>query len=78
MGAKIEILANSNSAKTVGILYCGEMGSAFGKLLRKGGVRVITTCQGRSRATEEQRDRADSLTRSPLAQKAIDRSPRQR
>src|SRR5579863_10416494 len=38
---------------TVGILYCGEMGSAFGKLLRKGGLRVITTCQGRSRATEE-------------------------
>jgi 3-hydroxyisobutyrate dehydrogenase-like beta-hydroxyacid dehydrogenase len=38
---------------TVGILYCGEMGSAFGKLLRQGGLRVITTCQGRSRATEE-------------------------
>ena len=54
MGAKIETLANSNSAKTVGILYCGDMGSAFGKLLRKGGMRVITTCQGRSRATEEQ------------------------
>lgn len=45
---------NSNSATTVGILYCGEMGSAFGKLLRKGGLRVVTTCQGRSRATEEQ------------------------
>ena len=38
---------------TVGILYCGEMGSAFGKLLRKGGMRVVTTCQGRSHATEE-------------------------
>ena len=38
---------------TVGILYCGEMGSAFGKLLRKGGVRAVTTCQGRSHATEE-------------------------
>lgn len=38
---------------TVGILYCGEMGSAFGKLLLKGGMRVITTCQGRSSATEE-------------------------
>ncbi len=50
----MEILPNSNSATTVGILYCGEMGSAFGKLLRKGGLRVITTCQGRSRATEEQ------------------------
>jgi 3-hydroxyisobutyrate dehydrogenase-like beta-hydroxyacid dehydrogenase len=54
MGAKIEISANSNSTTTVGILYCGEMGSAFGKLLRRGGLRVITTCQGRSRVTEEQ------------------------
>lgn len=53
MGVKIEIPANLNSTTTVGILYCGEMGSAFGKLLRKGGMRVITTCQGRSRATEE-------------------------
>jgi 3-hydroxyisobutyrate dehydrogenase-like beta-hydroxyacid dehydrogenase len=49
----MEIPAKSNSATTVGILYCGEMGSTFGKLLRKGGLRVITTCQGRSRATEE-------------------------
>jgi 3-hydroxyisobutyrate dehydrogenase-like beta-hydroxyacid dehydrogenase len=47
-------VTNSNSATTVGILYCGEMGSAFGKLLRKGGLRVVTTCQGRSRATQEQ------------------------
>jgi len=38
---------------TVGILYCGEMGSAFGKLLLKGGLRVVTTYQGRSRATGE-------------------------
>jgi 3-hydroxyisobutyrate dehydrogenase-like beta-hydroxyacid dehydrogenase len=44
----------SNPATTVGILYCGDMGSAFGKLLRKGGLRVVTTCEGRSRATEEQ------------------------
>lgn len=39
---------------TVGILYCGDMGSAFGKLLRKGGLRVVTTCEGRSHATQEQ------------------------
>lgn len=45
---------------TVGILYCGEMGSAFGKLMRKGGMRVVTTCQGRSRATEE-RARASGM-----------------
>jgi Domain of unknown function (DUF1932)/NAD binding domain of 6-phosphogluconate dehydrogenase len=44
----------SNPAATVGILYCGDMGSAFGKLLRKGGLRVVTTCEGRSRATQEQ------------------------
>lgn len=44
----------SNSATTVGILYCGDMGSALGKLLRKGGLRVVTTCQGRSRVTQEQ------------------------
>ncbi|HEX4642846.1 MAG TPA: DUF1932 domain-containing protein [Candidatus Acidoferrales bacterium] len=45
------MLASSNAATTVGILYCGEMGSAFGKLLRKGGLRVVTTCQGRSQTT---------------------------
>lgn len=49
----MEDLTNSNSATTVGILHCGEMGSAFGKLLRKGGLQVITSCQGRTRATEE-------------------------
>lgn len=50
----MEIQANSNATTTVGILYCGEMGSALGKLLHKSGLRVITTCEGRSRATEEQ------------------------
>ena len=39
---------------TVGILYCGDMGSAFGKLLHEGGLRVVTTCDGRSRTTQEQ------------------------
>jgi 3-hydroxyisobutyrate dehydrogenase-like beta-hydroxyacid dehydrogenase len=42
-----------NSATTVGVLYCGDMGSAFGKLLRKGGLRAVTTCEGRSPATQE-------------------------
>jgi 3-hydroxyisobutyrate dehydrogenase-like beta-hydroxyacid dehydrogenase len=45
---------SSNPGTTVGILYCGDMGSAFGKLLRKGGLRVVTTCEGRSRVTREQ------------------------
>ena len=39
---------------TVGILYCGDMGSALGRLFRKDGLRVVTTCQGRSNSTEEQ------------------------
>jgi 3-hydroxyisobutyrate dehydrogenase-like beta-hydroxyacid dehydrogenase len=39
---------------TVGILYCGDMGSALGRLFRKEGLRVVTTCQGRSSTTEEQ------------------------
>ena len=43
-----------NSETTVGILYCGDMGSAVGKLLREAGLRVVTTCEGRSRATQEQ------------------------
>jgi 3-hydroxyisobutyrate dehydrogenase-like beta-hydroxyacid dehydrogenase len=53
MEIKNEILVNSNSDTTVGILHCGDMGSAFGRLLRKRGMRVITTCEGRSHATEE-------------------------
>ena len=39
---------------TVGILYCGDMGSALGQLFRKSGLRVVTTCQGRSGSTGEQ------------------------
>jgi 3-hydroxyisobutyrate dehydrogenase-like beta-hydroxyacid dehydrogenase len=44
----------ANRKVTVGMLYCGDMGSAVGKLLRKAGLRVVTTCQGRSRTTQEQ------------------------
>lgn len=36
---------------TVGILYAGEMGSSLGRLLVQGGVRVVTTTQGRSART---------------------------
>ena len=46
--------ARSNSGTTVGILYCGDMGSAVGRLLRKRGLRVVTTFQGRSRTTVDQ------------------------
>lgn len=40
-------------APMIGILHCGELGSAFGELLRKSGFRVVTTCQDRSQATQE-------------------------
>jgi len=36
---------------TIGILYPGEMGSSFGKLLCEAGFRVITTVEGRSART---------------------------
>lgn len=36
---------------TVGILYPGEMGSAFGMLLSENGFRVVTTLDGRSQRT---------------------------
>lgn len=37
---------------TIGILYPGEMGSTFGKLLAGNGFRVVTTLEGRSSRTE--------------------------
>jgi 3-hydroxyisobutyrate dehydrogenase-like beta-hydroxyacid dehydrogenase len=37
---------------TVGILYPGEMGTSFGKLLREAGFRVVTTTEGRSSRTQ--------------------------
>src|SRR5260370_38262409 len=36
---------------TIGILYPGEMGSSFGKLLCEVGFRVVTTVEGRSPRT---------------------------
>src|ERR1700731_211084 len=36
---------------TIGILYSGEMGSSFGKLLCEAGFHVITTVEGRSPRT---------------------------
>ena len=37
---------------TIGILYPGEMGSTFAKLLAANGFRVVTTLEGRSSRTE--------------------------
>jgi 3-hydroxyisobutyrate dehydrogenase-like beta-hydroxyacid dehydrogenase len=38
-------------APTVGILYAGEMGSSLGRVLRRDGLRVVTTLEGRSART---------------------------
>lgn len=37
---------------TIGILYAGEMGSTFAKLLAENGFRVVTTLEGRSPRTQ--------------------------
>jgi 3-hydroxyisobutyrate dehydrogenase-like beta-hydroxyacid dehydrogenase len=41
------------NTETVGILYCGDMGAAVGRLLAQAGFRVVTTCEGRSAATAQ-------------------------
>jgi 3-hydroxyisobutyrate dehydrogenase-like beta-hydroxyacid dehydrogenase len=38
---------------TVGILYSGELGSVLGRLLKQGGLDVITTLEGRSARTAQ-------------------------
>jgi 3-hydroxyisobutyrate dehydrogenase-like beta-hydroxyacid dehydrogenase len=43
-------MENANNT-TIGILYPGDMGSSFGKLLCAGGFRVVTTLEGRSPRT---------------------------
>jgi 3-hydroxyisobutyrate dehydrogenase-like beta-hydroxyacid dehydrogenase len=42
---------NSLNQSTIGILYPGDMGSSFGKLLCEHGFRVVTTVEGRSPRT---------------------------
>jgi len=42
---------NNPHQSTIGILYPGEMGSSFGKLLCEVGFRVVTTVEGRSPRT---------------------------
>jgi 3-hydroxyisobutyrate dehydrogenase-like beta-hydroxyacid dehydrogenase len=43
--------AHVPEAGTIGLLYPGEMGAAFGSLLRKAGHRVVTTLEGRGATT---------------------------
>jgi 3-hydroxyisobutyrate dehydrogenase-like beta-hydroxyacid dehydrogenase len=45
------MMENNLHESTIGILYPGEMGSSFGKLLCEAGFRVITTVEGRSPRT---------------------------
>jgi 3-hydroxyisobutyrate dehydrogenase-like beta-hydroxyacid dehydrogenase len=45
------MMENKSHQSTIGILYPGEMGSSFGKLLCEAGFRVITTVEGRSPRT---------------------------
>jgi 3-hydroxyisobutyrate dehydrogenase-like beta-hydroxyacid dehydrogenase len=42
---------NNTHQNTIGILYPGEMGASFGKLLCEGGFRVVTAVEGRSPRT---------------------------
>src|SRR5688572_26923790 len=37
----------------VGILYCGDLGSTVARALKRSGVRVVTTCAGRTGRTRE-------------------------
>jgi len=43
---------NNTYQNTIGILYPGEMGTSFGKLLREAGFCVVTTIEGRSSRTQ--------------------------
>jgi 3-hydroxyisobutyrate dehydrogenase-like beta-hydroxyacid dehydrogenase len=45
------VMDNNLNRSTIGILYPGDMGSSFGKLLCEDGVRVVTTVEGRSPRT---------------------------
>jgi 3-hydroxyisobutyrate dehydrogenase-like beta-hydroxyacid dehydrogenase len=44
---------------TVGVLYCGDLGAALARMLRKSGHRVVTTCKGRTRRTQERAEAAE-------------------
>lgn len=58
---------------TVAILHCGDMGAALGRLLRETGVRVVTTCENRTHATEE-RAHASEIERLPGLSDVVDQS----
>ncbi len=44
---------------TVGILYCGDLGAAIARLLKRTGHRVVTTCENRSPRTRARAETAE-------------------
>ncbi len=40
-------------SRCIGVLYCGDLGTALANVLRKTGARVVTTCEGRSSRTQQ-------------------------
>jgi 3-hydroxyisobutyrate dehydrogenase-like beta-hydroxyacid dehydrogenase len=52
-------MSQSSDISTVGILYCGDLGAALARLLKGTGVRVVTTCEGRSPRTRERAETAE-------------------
>ncbi|MBC8353576.1 MAG: NAD(P)-dependent oxidoreductase [Planctomycetes bacterium] len=44
---------------TVGVLYCGDLGAALARTLTEAGIRVVTTCEGRTRQTQERAEAAE-------------------
>src|SRR5262245_15757053 len=45
-------MTQPTASRTVGVLYCGDLGSSLSTLMRKAGLRVLTTCVGRSPNTQ--------------------------
>jgi 3-hydroxyisobutyrate dehydrogenase-like beta-hydroxyacid dehydrogenase len=58
MSGAQNITADARRGLTVGVLYPGELGAALAGLLRRRGVRVVTTLQGRGAVTARRCDEA--------------------
>ncbi len=52
-------MSNTSTSPRFGILYPGEMGAAFGRILKLQGFEVLTALTGRSEATREYAKRAE-------------------
>ena len=56
---KLEIEIMNSTAPVIALMSPGDMGHAVGDLLRRRGLRVVTSLQGRSRRTEDLAKKAD-------------------